>query len=469
MLQHVNYMLKRRNVFKKLFQFLGLMAAIMLLLLPKTNIAQNSWEVVGTKFAGKSKDFSLTFSSSGTPYLAYANDATNGSITVRKFEGGQWKIVGQGQVSSGNGGEPSIAFPPSSNKPYVAYQDHSIGDKLVVEKFNGNKWVTIGEDSLSKNEAREICLKFSNVSGAPYVSYIDFTYDQFGSLKTSHIVKKFNGNIWNMVGNKLSSNDEVYEPTLIFPPSSDTPFIKTYYYDIDNDAKLSLKKFNGNDWVHVGLDATDWNGFEEVAKDPSSKAIYGAGNTYLMKYENNKWDTITNMKQNWGNLRLSPSTHTPFVAYKLGPNDEVTVERFNGNNWNTVGDKKISDSGPEYFALEFKTSSNTPFLVYSDNLGGVGITVKKYEGSFTYIEEETENNNITVFPNPAANKIKIDLSLEYNIDKYTLHTITGQKAKSGKITGKGTYTLSISDLSPGVYLLEVKGEEAVRTKKVVIE
>ena len=72
-------------------------------------------------------------------------------------------------------------------------------------------------------------------------------------------------------------------------------------------------------------------------------------------------------------------------------------------------------------------------------------------------------NSITVYPNPASNFIKI--SNNFLNANYSIFSTLGQKLKIGKIDG--TNNINISDLSAGNYILKIRFENAIYTKKIV--
>ncbi|MFI5305441.1 MAG: hypothetical protein ACHQYP_11695, partial [Nitrospiria bacterium] len=53
--------------------------------------------------------------------------------------------------------------------PYVAFEDYTNHKKITVMKFNGKKWVLVGEAGFSPGGADFISLAFSG--STPYVAY----------------------------------------------------------------------------------------------------------------------------------------------------------------------------------------------------------------------------------------------------------------------------------------------------------
>ena len=68
-----------------------------------------------------------------------------------------------------------------------------------------------------------------------------------------------------------------------------------------------------------------------------------------------------------------------------------------------------------------------------------------------------------IYPNPATNSFTIDMRGEYS---YTLCNGIGQQLLSGKAEGKAFVEAS---LAPGMYFLQIIGEQGIRNEKLIIE
>ncbi len=75
------------------------------------------------------------------------------------------------------------------------------------------------------------------------------------------------------------------------------------------------------------------------------------------------------------------------------------------------------------------------------------------------------NNEISVFPNPAKNKIYINS--EINIDDIAIICISGKEAYRRKINNKSA-KINISGITPGIYILKVFTQNEIIFKKITI-
>jgi hypothetical protein len=64
-----------------------------------------------------------------------------------------WIPVGNPYFSSGGAAYTAMAIDGSSGTPYVVYQDSSLGKKITVKKFDGTNWVIVGAPGFSDGEA----------------------------------------------------------------------------------------------------------------------------------------------------------------------------------------------------------------------------------------------------------------------------------------------------------------------------
>jgi len=72
--------------------------------------------------------------------------------------------------------------------------------------------------------------------------------------------------------------------------------------------------------------------------------------------------------------------------------------------------------------------------------------------------------SISVFPNPVNSQINI--ATDANIEAISIIDITG---KTVKFFGLGENELEVSDLTPGIYLLQIQVGKILVTKKIVKE
>jgi hypothetical protein len=90
-----------------------------------------------------------------------------------------------------------------------------------------------------------------------------------------------------------------------------------------------------------------------------------------------------------------------------------------------------------------------------------------YYGSSLGVNEVSQSNLFSVFPNPAQNVINVNLDGELVGSVYTIYDNIGKAVKTGKLNSVNT-TIELNDLSSGIYTFSV-GENKKQTFKVIKE
>ncbi|MEY4928071.1 MAG: hypothetical protein RI894_2507, partial [Bacteroidota bacterium] len=111
---------------------------------------------------------------------------------------------------------------------------------------------------------------------------------------------------------------------------------------------------------------------------------YANGNKVtVMKFNGTAWETVGNAGFSAGQatyLSLAFYGSTPYVAYDDWANGyKSTVMKFNGTTWVAVGSPGFSNTNAQDLSLTFNGS--TPYVAYEDYTSGTDIIVKKFDGT----------------------------------------------------------------------------------------
>jgi uncharacterized repeat protein (TIGR02543 family) len=169
----------------------------------------------------------------------------------------------------------------------------------------------------------------------------------------------------------------------------------------------------------------------------------GAANAIIAEY----WDGSTWSSSNLNNSSQSISLEYQRVEFdfsnvSIGDENESFKVRFtfNGINMFEDDDKKVIFNNIAISAIDKNVLSAEDYLV--------------------------EEQNLTIYPNPAKDKIRISSSS--NVDKVLVYNIFGKLVyKSSK--NSNTLTVDISNFSKGIYLVKVFSGGFSKTKKIVKE
>jgi hypothetical protein len=85
-------------------------------------------------------------------------------------------------------------------------------------------------------------------------------------------------------------------------------------------------------------------------------------------------------------------------------------------------------------------------------------------------DDKTTDSNIQVYPNPVKDKLEIYLTEPFTGSvTLTLNDLSGRTIYRQNIPGSGTkYSIDVTGMTPGMYLLNVNSEKATFLKKVII-
>jgi hypothetical protein len=228
-----------------------------------------------------------------------------------------------------------------------------------------------------------------------------------------------------MLGNTgVSFGGASYE-SLAFSQSGQ-PYLA--FFDDINYGKATVKRFDGTNWVDVG----------------------NAGfSTRDAKYTC---------------LAFSPSGE-PFLAYvDVGDSSKATVMRFNGTNWVNVGKEGFSEGATSFTSLAFSPYGQ-PYVGFSDSVNSYKVTVMKFDSSYLGINEQKEVN-LSLYPNPAKDKITIQIAEGQAPSQLSILNLNGEEVLARSLIKPKTQ-IDISNLSGGVYFVRLMNFKTVEVGKFV--
>ncbi|MNK51766.1 hypothetical protein D3C87_706840 [compost metagenome] len=104
------------------------------------------------------------------------------------------------------------------------------------------------------------------------------------------------------------------------------------------------------------------------------------------------------------------------------------------------------------------------------------LSQQDFNGITTFLSEKfvrysfEDDINISVFPNPAVNKINVSLSIDkVKKAEVSLFDMSGKVCYKGKYLNNETLQINVENLKKGAYLLSISGEGYQRNAKVIIK
>jgi len=153
----------------------------------------------------------------------------------------------------------------------------------------------------------------------------------------------------------------------------------------------------------------------------------------------------------------------------------IAILLYTKANSQTISSDVIS-SGGGYFVNSYSSMSITIGETVTETISNNGITLtqgfQQNDYNITEIEElNTENINVTIFPNPATDLINLKLVAEYSENlSFEIFDITGREIlKNNLEKGITQKEIDFSSKPAGIYILKIHNEVGTFNKTVKIE
>ncbi|WP_353083770.1 T9SS type A sorting domain-containing protein, partial [Flavobacterium sp.] len=130
----------------------------------------------------------------------------------------------------------------------------------------------------------------------------------------------------------------------------------------------------------------------------------------------------------------------------------------------TINDnsKTIQQTTDGGYIIAGNTTSNDGDA--SGNQGGSDIWIVKLS-SFLGLEETSNNNLVSLFPNPVTNVLNLKLENNIEINTYTISNIEGKIIDQGLLNENNT-AINVEQLSKGVYFIKVNDNNSIKFIKM---
>ncbi len=365
-----------------------------------------TWQVVGTAGFTEGPVTNLDFKiENGQFFLAYA---ANNKVTVMNLMGGQWQNLGSPHFASSE----IVSLAVAGGIPYVAFQDKDNGNKITVKTLSGNNWEVVGKPGFSTSSSNVIDIAvFDDI----YVVYRDA--DDYYTRATAMV---FHNNTWGVLGSPDFSGGTL-DGYGFLTTINNTPYVVGW----DKDAKATVYKFNSTDWEIVGNSGIS-----------DGQAVYAS---------------IT-----------AAADGTLYIAYLDYNDNKVHVKTLSNNTWESVGGV-VSKSNANL--IDIATDNNgKPYVVYQDNWYLRKTTVMAY-GNTTAVNNIKAETQYTISPNPTTGKIQIHADGSNQHTKIEVLNSLGQVVMK---PAKGLLKMDLSALNEGLYFIRINDNKQEYIRKVIL-
>ena len=230
----------------------------------------------------------------------------------------------------------------------------------------------------------------------------------------------------------------------------------------------NVAKFDGNKWQTFDTSNSGLPGYEitDIAVDQEGVVWIGTGGEGLVKYDGNSWELF-----NPSNSKI-PGINVEEVVIDSSGNKWIAMlfkgmAKYDGNQW-TVFDP-VNSGLAEWSVFDFAiANSGKAWITTNGGLSSYDGSLKPRDrGTYSSAQMIAKNNSFKIYPNPANNRLTLHLPRN-QFQTYKLASLTGETLIMGQFKGESVKTIDVSNLSPGVYLLEVKTGNTVMAKKVMV-
>ncbi len=331
---------------------------------------------------------SVALDKNNTPYIAFVDNNNSGKITVKKYNGLVWELVG----TSGLSGSAAWQFKfliSADNTPYVFYQESS---GISVEKFNGKNWEVVSKTEFNLRNSDAQNHNLSEIIGVNNKNeiFIHQRDPSNGWLK----IYKFNGSTWDLLGGK--EVDQIgLKVTMAFDKNGIlyVAYYNKYFSSFEDPTKLLLKKFNNGSWEVVSTQIVNssignYNDQESKLKlllDKNDvpyifrKITFGSTTTEIIKFNGTTWDALVEKDVSAVSSSLFEcALDTNNIPYVLSSNPQV-VKKVNGSSWEVIGVNGVAKSNVRESRIAVD-KNNSVLVAYSDYGDKQRVKVKKFNG-----------------------------------------------------------------------------------------
>ena len=294
----------------------------------------------------------LVFDSNNTPYIAYADYMASNLLKVRKFENGEWTLVGNGI--------DNIYFYQSlaldeNDMPYLAYCAFP-SYQLRAVRFNGNDFESLGDD-LADGAVSELNVCFNDSK---------FTVAFTNEGQSNYLgVLQYDGE-WSYVGPSLISEGPIDDPFIIANDGS----LYVAYSDDGLQGLASCMKYAEATILYPPTEfAAEVFGNDNV-KLSWNLPIEGEPNAYRLYRDDALIATVTELQYSDYDLPSGTHRYTISAVYLEGESVQVgpvVVETTEGLNESEGTSLRVY---PTCFSSVLTVESDIPSMINLYNMTG---------------------------------------------------------------------------------------------------
>ena len=327
-----------------------------------------SWEYLGERGFSESSVYMYLFGSCSYNGDVYMFAKEYGCPTVYKYDSQleQWQkiptpsdvIAYDGSITVDNNGVVYIAY------SLMGDQQVEYDDMMKIKKYENGQWTDVGNLGRPGGVPRLVV----NSDNVLYLSFKDY------SENNRYFVYRFYNNDWERVGGEVSGG--LWAKFAM--DSNDTPYIS--WVDSYSGNKLYVSKLVGEVWLKVGGDAVSEEGcyyYQDLAVDNDGNIYiaycgYPSNILTVYRYNGTMWESIgsetINLAVKGLDVALDNQQDFYVAITDMNMENRLSVVKYDGEEWNFVGQRGFTDPADPYMSMTMV--NDFPCVFYTDVTNG---------------------------------------------------------------------------------------------------
>lgn len=434
---------------------------------------------------------SVSLSSDGTIVAAsgFGGSNVDGRLRVHKNIGGVWTLYGtdiNGENFGGMGGY-SVSLSSDGNTLAVGRWEQVV--RVFSYDPETNFWTQKGID-IPNNTSVSAFGNSIDLSSDGNTIVIGITGLEHPFLPVEGITQifQYEAGAWNQIGDDINGLVVPENSGLSVSMSADGNIVA-----ISNRNSVRIYKNLSGIWTIMGDEilavgnstgssdiSLSTNGETLVIGEPEfSDGLIQRGRVRVFNYESESWNQIGNAifgeiahYRTGSSVSLSADSQVLVIGEigsTSGSTDKGRTRLFQnqGGSWIQIGNDIFGESSLDYSGGSISLSSDANVLaIGASQNDGNGVDsghVRVYDLSALLSVKDFEENHIRLFPNPTKGHFTIELYEGMALEKINIYSSLGKLVTSFK-----TSIINTSNLSAGIYYVEIITNKGMTTRKVVL-
>lgn len=371
-------------------------------------------------------------------------NGTKGRVKIYFFNENQWQQLGDDILgdSSGDSLGNDISFSSDANTVAISARGNAQNTGQVkIYQLNENQWIQLGQSINGETQGDNFGVSVSLSANGEIIAVGGNHNDDAGFNAGHAKVFQLNNNQWQQLGQNINgaSTDDNFGVSVSISANGNRVAIGARYNDENgmDSGEVKIFDFNGSQWEQKGQDI---NG--EAAYDYAGSIVSLSG---------------------YGNVIAIGAPHNDSNGnFDAG---QVRVYQLFGNTWQQIGEDINGETGHNYFGRSVSLSENgtmvasgAPNYQNGDDAGQVRVFDMSESLGITH----SILNHVSIYPNPAKESINIELHNDIILLHANIYSISGQLLHTTT-----TSLVDISNLTSGIYFVEVHSEQGAAVKAFI--